>query len=83
MVESATRTVDVVAGFVDLTPQGLPFLRGEPALAPTFGLSAVCAIAVLALLHPHIGLGRLLLCLAGTRLAIRVALLGLHVDCAS
>src|SRR4051812_40881049 len=71
----ATRAVDVVPGFVDLTPQRLPFFRREPALASAFRLAAVCTFRVLALLSTRIGLGRLLLRRIIARVAAGVALL--------
>jgi hypothetical protein len=64
-----------VPGFVDLTPQRLPFFRGKPALASAFRLAAVCTFRALALLSTRVGLGRLLLRRIIARVAAGVALL--------
>ena len=73
--QSATRAVDVVAGFIDLPAQCLPLFRRQPALAAAFGLASVCAVGFGTRLSARIGLGRLLLRWVVTGVAIRVALL--------
>lgn len=69
------RAVDVVTGFIDLTPQCLALLGREPALTAAFPLPAVCAVGFRALLCAGIRLSRLLLCGVVAGVAVRVALL--------
>ena len=64
-----------MAGFIDLTPQRLPFFGGESSLSRAFGLTTDCAVSVLALLSARVGLGRLLLRRVVAWVDIRVALL--------